>query len=93
MHKINPYVTFFIQGIEVMRVQGHNDLQMIIRFEETPDYRGYNKPTAPELAVIMPSVGYGEEASSRDILLHAALAELKYTALMMRYTMLFSFPR
>ena len=54
-----------------MREQGHNDVRMIIRSEGTPDSRRYNKPTAPEVAVIMPCVGHGEEAASRDIVLHA----------------------
>ena len=71
MHEVNPYVSFFRQGIEVMREQGHNDVRMIIRSEGTPDSRRYNKPTAPEVAVIMPGVGHGEEAASRDIVLHA----------------------
>ena len=71
MHEVNPYVSFFRQGIEVMRKQGHNDVRMIIRSEGTPDSRRYNKPTAPEVTVIMPGVGYGEEAASRDIVLHA----------------------
>ena len=54
-----------------MREQGHNDVRMIIRSEGNPDSRRYNNTTAPEIAVIMPSVGYGEEAASRDIVLHA----------------------
>ena len=44
---------------------------MVIRSERTPGSRRYNKPTASEVAVIMPGVGYGEEAASRDIVLHA----------------------
>ena len=71
LHENNPYVSFFRQGIEVMRKQGHQDVRMVIRSEGTPDSRRYNTPTAPEVAVIMPGVGYGEEASSRDIVLHA----------------------
>ena len=71
MHEVNPYVSFFRQGIEVIRQQGHNDVRMVIRSKGTPDSRRYNKPTAPEVSVIMPGVGYGEEAASRDIVLHA----------------------
>ena len=59
MHEVNPYVSFFRQGIEVMREQGHNDVRMVIRFEGTTDSRLHYKPTAPEVAVIMPGVGYG----------------------------------
>ncbi len=66
MHEINPYVSFFRQGIEVMREQGHNDVRMVIRSEGTPYSRRYNTPTTPEGAVIMPGVGNGEEAASRD---------------------------
>ena len=54
-----------------MREQGHNDVRLIIRSEGTPDSRRYNKTTAPEVAAIMPGVGHGEEAASRDIVLHA----------------------
>ena len=71
MCDFNPLVSFFRQGIEVMREQRHNDVRMIIRSEGTPDSRRYNKPTAPEVAVIMPGVGHGEETASRDIVLHA----------------------
>ena len=39
-----------------MREQGHTDVQMIICSEGTPDCRRYNKPTAPEVTVIMPGV-------------------------------------
>ena len=44
---------------------------MVIRTEGAPDPRRYNVPTAPEVAVIMPGDGYGEEVASRDIVLHA----------------------
>ena len=44
MHEVNPYVSFFTQGIEVMREQGHDDVRMIIRSEGIPDSRRYNKP-------------------------------------------------
>ena len=54
----------------MLREQGHKDVIMVIR-TEIPDFRRYNTPTAPEVAVIMPGVGYGEEAASRDIVLHA----------------------
>ena len=57
MHEVNPYFSFFRQGIEVMREQGDNDVRMVIRSEGIRHSRRYNKPTAPEVAVIMPGVG------------------------------------
>ena len=54
-----------------MREQGGADVRMVIRPEGAPDPRRYNAPTVPEVAVIMPGDGYGEEVASRDIVLHA----------------------
>ena len=96
MHEVNPYASFYRQGIEVMREQGHNDVRMIIRSEGTPDSRRYNKPTVPEVVVIIPGVDHGEEAASRDIVCtrvqEVLVAKLRYTALMMLCIMLFTFP-
>ena len=44
---------------------------MVIRSEGTPNSRRYNMPTGPDVAVIMPGVGHGEEVASRNIVLHA----------------------
>ena len=71
LHEYNPYVSFFRQGVDLMREQGGADVRMVIRAEGALDPRRYNAPTAPEVAVIMPGDGYGEEVASRDIVLHA----------------------
>ena len=53
-------------SLEVMREQRHSDVSMVNHSEGTPDSRRYNKPTVSEVAVIMPVLGYGEDAASRD---------------------------
>ena len=70
LHEVNPYVTFFKQGVELMKNIGDNNVRMIIRADGTPDPRRYNAPSAPEIAVIIPGDGYSEGVASRDIVLH-----------------------
>ena len=71
MHQHNPYVFYFKHGIEVMKEHGGVDVRMTIRADGVPDPRRYNAPTSPEIAVIMPGDGNGEQEVFRDIVLHA----------------------
>ena len=77
LHDVNPYVSFFRQGIAVMREHGGAVVRMTIRADGLSDPRRYNAPTAPEIAVIMPGDGYNEQEASRDIVLHARSGDLQ----------------
>ena len=70
LHEVNPYVTFFKQGVDLMKNIGDNIVRMIIRSDGTPDTHRYNALSAPEIAVIIPGDGYSEGVASRDIVLH-----------------------
>ena len=77
LHDVNPYVSFFRQGIDVMREHGGADVRMRILADGPSDPRRYNAPTAPEIAVIMPGDGYDEQEAIRDIVLHARSWDLQ----------------
>ena len=44
---------------------------MVILADSVTDPRRYNVPTAPEIAVLLPSSGHLDAIANRDIVLHA----------------------
>ena len=77
LHEVNLYVSYFRQGVDMMRDKREVDVRTTIRADGVPDPRRYNAPTAPEITVIMPGDGYTEGVATRDIVLHVHTGGLK----------------
>jgi hypothetical protein len=88
MHNVNPFVRYFKTMAEVSEEQQRNSLnrngtngiidglsniRMVFRSENTPDPRRYNRPTAPEIGVLIIGNSDNEdgsfEPSNRDIVI------------------------
>ena len=57
LHVINPYVSYFKHAVDLMTEQGGVDIRMVMRADGGPDPSRCNLPTAPEIAVLLPSSG------------------------------------
>ena len=69
-HQSNPYIETFMTAHE--RLTQNENISLRIKLVDLPPYdsRWYNRPTANEIAVIMPGTGY-EPTVGRDLVLQA----------------------
>jgi hypothetical protein len=74
--KYNPYYTAFMFANERLAQHNHIHLRLKTIYEPTLDQRRYNRPTASEIAVLMP--GTGEDRTyTRDIVVHNGSGPLR----------------
>ena len=77
MHQVNPFVQSFKQMAEISRNGELESVQMIIRAENTPDARRYNRPTESEIGVLIVE-NNGESVSNRDIVVRTRSDSLQH---------------
>jgi hypothetical protein len=65
--KYNPYYAAFMSAKERLAQYNHIQLRLKTICEPTADQRRYNRPTASEIAVLMPGTGE-ERTHTRDII-------------------------
>ena len=95
-HVQNPYYVTLLTARE--RIQNHEDISLQLKTIDAPhrDQRRYNRPTASEVAVILPDTGH-DRINPREIILktrHGALqqiSELHSGYLPLRYPLLFPY--
>ena len=91
LHEVNPYVTFFKQGVDFMKHNGDINVRMIFRSDGTLDLRRYNAPPAPEIVAINPGDGYTEGVASLlkllpQVTIHILCIDVKITIVVSRLT-------
>ena len=95
----NPYYTAFKTAHE--RLQESDHLSLHLKTVDTPrlDRRRYNRPTASEVAVLMPGTGEEITNGKRDIIIHhrrigfQRISDLSSAYLPLRYPLLFPLGR
>lgn len=90
----NPYIEAFLTARERLMINENISLHLKTIDIREQDQRRYNRPTASEIAVIMPGTG-GEQADRRDIVLETRshrlkrISELHSAYCALRYPLLF----
>ncbi|KAI9313416.1 hypothetical protein BX666DRAFT_1864358 [Dichotomocladium elegans] len=86
MHRISPLLQSFKSMAEIARSDGDfRDVAMIIRAENTPDPRQYNRPNDAEIGIFIVENPDHEDIGNRDIVIRTRSNELQQISEMHRF--------
>ncbi|KAG2211445.1 hypothetical protein INT45_011464 [Circinella minor] len=78
MDRVNPFVQSFKQMAEISRNGELESVQMIIRAENTPDARRYNRPTESEIGVLIIENNGESVSNNHDIVVRTRPNSLQH---------------